>query len=358
MVCFAANHQEKIMCLQHIRRRLGWIAFSFLPLSLQQVMAWADESPPSLSIPIACTIGKNCFVQNYVDADPTGGYSDFTCGHLSYDGHKGTDIRLPDIHAMNLGVAVLAAAPGVVRATRDSMDDISIRDLDSAAVLGREAGNSVAIVHGNGWETQYSHMRRGSVAVRAGQEVRAGQLLGFVGLSGNTEFPHLHFEVRHLGKPVDPFSGRNQGQGCQQNPRNSLWGPEAQGKLRYMASGVLGSGFSTQAPDPGQARETGYRDLRIKTDAPVVAFWVDIFGVQRGDTEIIRLIGPKGNVLAESQRILTRNQAQRFSYIGKRRKQEPWPPGRYRGEYKLLRNLEGRVQSVAGIVTDLDLGAY
>src|SRR5205814_1010195 len=115
----------------------------------------------------------------------------------------------------------------------------------------REAGNSVVIEHGNGWETQYAHLRRHSVAVRAGQVVRRGQRLGLVGLSGATEFPHLHFEVRHGGKTVDPFVGLDGSEPCQAGA-HPLWTRQALGALAYVATGVLGAGISGKPPVLGE----------------------------------------------------------------------------------------------------------
>ena len=70
------------------------------------------------------------------------------------------------------------------------------------------------IEHGEGWTTQYCHMRQGSVRVRKGDRVAAGAPLGFVGLSGGSEFPHLHIVARHDDRVVDPFTGSEMTAGC------------------------------------------------------------------------------------------------------------------------------------------------
>lgn len=60
-------------------------------------------------------------------------------------------------------------------------------------------GNYVVITHGNGTQTLYSHMS--NTIVSYGQSVSAGQVIGYVGMTGLTTGPHLHFEVRNAANP-------------------------------------------------------------------------------------------------------------------------------------------------------------
>jgi murein DD-endopeptidase MepM/ murein hydrolase activator NlpD len=64
-------------------------------------------------------------------------------------------------------------------------------------------GNAVIIDHRNGLATLYAHQSR--VSATLGQKVSAGQVVGFVGQTGMSTGPHLHFEVRELGAPADPL---------------------------------------------------------------------------------------------------------------------------------------------------------
>jgi murein DD-endopeptidase MepM/ murein hydrolase activator NlpD len=63
-------------------------------------------------------------------------------------------------------------------------------------------GNHVIINHGFGYESLYAHMSR--IAVTAGQRVRRGQIIGYVGNTGASTGPHLHYEVMKNGEKVDP----------------------------------------------------------------------------------------------------------------------------------------------------------
>jgi murein DD-endopeptidase MepM/ murein hydrolase activator NlpD len=65
-------------------------------------------------------------------------------------------------------------------------------------------GRAVEIGHGGGIVSLYGHMS--GVVATPGQMVRQGQVIGYVGSSGLSTGPHLHFEVRINGRPVDPMS--------------------------------------------------------------------------------------------------------------------------------------------------------
>ncbi len=73
-------------------------------------------------------------------------------------------------------------------------------------------GNVIYINHGGGIETRYAHMSKFSEKGRKGVQVSAGDVIGYVGTTGRSTGPHLHFEVRLRGQPVDPlnFGGSRQ----------------------------------------------------------------------------------------------------------------------------------------------------
>jgi murein DD-endopeptidase MepM/ murein hydrolase activator NlpD len=95
--------------------------------------------------------------------------------------HTGVDI------SADMGTPVHAAADGIVfHAQYDS-----------------GYGRTVVIDHGNGMQSWYAHLSRFEVV--PGQEIRRGEVVGFSGASGRVTSPHLHFEVRLGGSPVNPY---------------------------------------------------------------------------------------------------------------------------------------------------------
>ena len=61
----------------------------------------------------------------------------------------------------------------------------------------------IIIDHGGGFQTYYAHLSK--ISVHAGQEVRRTDVIGLVGTSGRTTAPHLHYEVRSGGAPMNPY---------------------------------------------------------------------------------------------------------------------------------------------------------
>ena len=123
----------------------------------------ANAQNIQLGMPIACEVGRTCYIQHYVDIDPSASAKDYKCGTLTYDKHNGTDFRVPSLEAQQAGVEVLASASGRVLRTRDGAQDGGFRRSEREAVRDVECGNGVVIEHAEGWETQYCHMANGSL---------------------------------------------------------------------------------------------------------------------------------------------------------------------------------------------------
>ncbi len=128
-----------------------------------------------------------------VDSQPDGNNKVMTYlgeASVQYNTHDGHDYYFPD---QPIGTPILAAAPGV-------------------AYARTERGNGVVILHDNGYETVYWHLDsfapvfNGRIDTGQGIRVNTGDVLGTSGTSGFVYgTPHLHFEVRHMGRQVDPY---------------------------------------------------------------------------------------------------------------------------------------------------------
>lgn len=97
--------------------------------------------------------------------------------------HNGMDFTAP------IGTPIYATGNGVVAKVEP---------------YGRGYGNNVVVNHGYGYATLYGHMSR--MAVRPGQKINRGDLIGYVGNTGTSTGPHLHYEVHKNGSPVNPIN--------------------------------------------------------------------------------------------------------------------------------------------------------
>ncbi len=306
-----------------------------------------------LSLPIRCTPGENCWIVNYVDTDPSKGAADYSCGYKVYNRHKGTDFALRDLAIMRSGfesarkrfqinakgVPVVAAADGVVLGMRDGRPDINFRERGGVTALkGQDCGNGVRIQHPGGWATQYCHLRYDSVQVRRGQRIKAGQWLGFVGLSGRTEFPHLHFQVSLNKDIIDPFTGLPQGAGCGRSFM-PLWNKQAETQLSYRPTNIYMGGFIKSKPSAKSARAGYYQNIKIPRTANSIKLWADIFGLRKGDNVIFEIFSPNNRRIFMAKVIIRRTQIRKFFSATKRKAQALWPAGEYRGEVRLIRKL-------------------
>ncbi|WP_240006149.1 M23 family metallopeptidase [Pseudaquidulcibacter saccharophilus] len=100
--------------------------------------------------------------------------------------HEGVDFGAPT------GTPVYSAGDGVV--TR-------------AGIMGGY-GNVVDIDHGNGWSTRYGHLSRFASGLSVGDRVKQGQTIALSGNTGRSTGPHLHFEIRKNGSPLNPMSAQ------------------------------------------------------------------------------------------------------------------------------------------------------
>ena len=146
----------------------------------------------------------------YEHADKPGYYDDMgrSLDPVAWTGplarmHVTSKFRLDRFHPIlrrvlpHTGVDLAAAQGTPVYATADG-------SVSYAAVRGGY-GNLVEVQHPNGYATRYAHLSRIAPGIVSGRPVRQGEVVGYVGATGLATGPHLHYEVRRKGQPVDPL---------------------------------------------------------------------------------------------------------------------------------------------------------
>jgi len=152
------------------------------PAGADSLAAWLDSAPGSSAEGMERAAAVS--LSPRPDRWPAKGYvtKDFEAGNIprGIKPHLGLDIAGP------ADSPIMAAAPGIV--DRTGTDDF--------------LGNFVEIRHGLGYLTVYGHCSR--IAVAKGDRVEAGQVVAYMGKSGQASATHLHFETWHQGEAVDP----------------------------------------------------------------------------------------------------------------------------------------------------------
>lgn len=300
--------------------------------------ALAQESP-RFSLPIDCRPGETCWIMNYPDVGPDkdGKATDPACLSRTYEDHKGTDFAIPDEASMKKGVDVLAARDGTITRVRNSEPDRwpTPDDLEKTKTAKRECGNAVLIDHGDGWQTMYCHLKRGSIIVKPNQKIKAGEKIGQVGLSGLTEFPHLHFGIIHKDKVIDPFTGADLTEPCGKTGP-SLWKEDA--KLSYAPLAFFDLGFDLKAPLLKDLDRDRKARGSLRHDAPALVFYAVLFGTRDGDTVDLTVTAPDGKIFARNQVTQDKTRARQMYYVGRKiPESRPLDIGVYTGKITIKR---------------------
>ena len=293
--------------------------------------ALPTQAQPKLQFPVLCNFGINCWVLYYMDVEGNPRKTrDFTCGARAGEADMFTRIAVKDLATAARGVPVVAAADGQVTYVQNNVID----KLYSPGQRVMPCGNAIVIEHAKGRETQYCHLRQGSIPHQPGDAVKQGQFLGVVGLSGATTWPHLGFAVLDYDLAIDPFSGRSIHEGCGLTPK-PLWQNAA--LYTYKPFSIYNIGFSENAPSSTQL-DFGFetqKDLPVSVKS--LTFWAGAFGTQKGDRLEIRITNPDGEVLEEETITLSHTRPKTMFAITADRGNGFWFPGFYRGDIRLIR---------------------
>lgn len=116
----------------------------------------------------------------------------------TYNGHSGAGALDFTKGYDTYGQPIYAVKDGTVTVAKEGCDTGYIGNSCNGGY-----GNHVEIDHGEGYQTLYAHMITGSMQVKVGDQVKKGDIIGYVGSTGNSSGPHLHFEVRNNEVSLD-----------------------------------------------------------------------------------------------------------------------------------------------------------
>lgn len=293
------------------------------------------DGPVRLSIPVVCELGRTCLLFSYPNAGTVQQPADYACGPMTRAAETSTEFRLIDYVDMELGVSVLAAAPGTVRAVRDDLPDVSYRLLGLSAVVDEPLGNFVEIEHRDGVVTTYSHMRRGSARVSVGDAVARGQTIGEVGMSGLTEHPVLGFEVARNGLLLDPFTGLLLNAECGEPTDSALWRDDEMTELDYKPAFLL-LAFADRVLNRAAFEYYTFREA-LPADADALVLHAYLMGIREGDAFVAEILDPTGARFVKSGRPFEQSAQIELLAVGKQDLDEPLLPGEYEATFQLFR---------------------
>jgi Meckel syndrome type 1 protein len=195
------------------------------PVSHHHASAPEGHTVPVANTPVSTSCGSNRIIAPVKHYIVTGDFGEQRPGHL----HSGMDLAVP------YGTPIVAAACGVVTTVE--------------AESGY--GNIVCVRHSASLTTCYAHMSR--FASHVGQHVHQGQVIGYVGTTGDATGPHVHFETRVNGRAVDPapyLSGSKHVRSAHASSAKASAGSSGGTQARTASSSSSSSGSAT---GPGTA---------------------------------------------------------------------------------------------------------
>lgn len=320
----AQQHQPRMVTYQHSLRCLHCIVVAacliFGSVGPHLSASRADEGM-ALGLPVNCKLGYDCFVQQMPDVDPSDGTLDPLCGQLTYPGHTGWDFRLRSLNDITQDIPVIAVADGSVSRVRDGIpDQIFDATKNRPRLIDIECGNGIVIDHQGGLSSQYCHLKNGSLAVRAGTQVRKGERIGSIGSSGAAEFPHVHLSVRLHGKLVDPLTGKPLGSEARAcgDFSGSLLDTASKEALVQSAVAILDMGLAGTPPELSNLVQAGGPPLATSRRDSTIA-WVWAINIEAGSRFRIKMVGPGETALIDhTTASLPRRKANYLAYVGRK----------------------------------------
>lgn len=314
-------------------------------LSLLTLVLLTIHAPKSYAMeimfPINCKLGENCFISKYVDHffDKTV-QKDFRCrSSVTSTNNKGTGIKVSESF-YRTGVPVYAVADGIVVKKRDSIPDkriMSAEEAQKASITGY--GNVILIEHEDDYATLYAHLQLNSIPYKIGDQIKKGDQIGVIGLSGLTEYPHLNFEVYHRDQIMDPFTGTKQNNICDLDIENTLWDDRFMRQYSaYSDTKISDSGFTDIIPTKETYKEISNTLQQLTPDTKQLIFWINAQAVEQGDEIVLSLFDTDGNLMIRKAKRFEESHANYLFSLGKKETDKHWKAGQYNAFVQLWRD--------------------
>jgi murein DD-endopeptidase MepM/ murein hydrolase activator NlpD len=226
-------------------------------------------------------LDHDLYLANTVDLDDGPSLRDPWCDARTYDTHTGEDVTIRSFREQAIGVPVFAALDGRVRRVQEGQKDTNY----GTQTLPWD--NHVEVDSGHGQVMIYGHLRRGSVRVKDGAWVVAGQQIGLTGSSGNSSWPHLHLTMIVGDEPSDLWSG----------PCNSTSYWQVQPAVR---TDPFARDFTVSAEPFTDHADLPWDDA-VRTSAFAAGihdlwFRSMLFNAQNASSQLVQLIRPDGSI--------------------------------------------------------------
>jgi hypothetical protein len=178
----------------------------------------------------------------------------------------------------------------------------------------------MVIDHQGGLSSQYCHLKKGSLSVRSGSQIRKGERIGSIGSSGVAEFPHVHLSIRQDGKLVDPLTGKaleNEAHVCG-DLSGSLLDIASKEALVKPTVAILDIGLSGAPPELSNLVRTGGPPLATGRSNSTIA-WLWAINVDAGSRFRIKMVGPdEATLIDHTTTALPRRKANYLAYVGRK----------------------------------------
>lgn len=318
----------------------GTLAVLLLCVSTAAV---AQSSPPELVFPLECADSSECIAVYHPDRQEGPGAQDYMCGNNALDGLPYAQISIRSLYEMDKGVPVRAAADGTVIGVRDGIHDEGPDWRTPKGDPPPYCGNAIEIDHGNSWTSRYCHLREGSVFVKTGDTISAGDTIGFAGWSGKAELPGLGFWLRNSATVIDPFDSKDVALPCDGGGM-PLWKDAPRHIDQYNGLVVVDAGFtaSPQPLVPDIIRGYHRREI-LPLTSPSLVFWAMVANTTAGEVRNLQIVGPDNKLVAEQERVERDDNSLVLLHTGSARPKTGWKAGMYTATLVIAREVNGRV---------------